>query len=504
MKTKNNKKSLRQWIIQYNKFVLIGFIVTLLFYIFMNSYTMRQLSDAFDRYENVSEFYTDLDSANAHLKDYLNSDHKQAYELFQTDVHKAEENLKTLSKSDMQNGWRITLLQRMLTTYMDQADATKSAFDTNSDYEQEYTDLTRIYELTKNTSDTYYQVLTERMKYQNQRLQEMHYIIYTASIVFALLLIFWLLHFLSKATTNISEPLITMLSNIESIKQGPYDLTKISNTNQEMAALCEAMEEMADAIQNEIKTTKEKAELEKIILETENENLRKDELLAQSEINLAQSESKLAQSEVKMLQNQINPHFLFNTLNMIYHLALSEHAIKCSEMIEQTSALLRYGMDKQNKMSDLYSEIEAVKHYIAIQEKRLGDRVSFELQIDDPMINIIMPGMIIQPIIENSLKHGLHNCEGYGEIIITIQYHENTISIVISDNGVGMDSELCEQMMLNGFHDDTGEYLGMYNVVKRLEICYQERVNINIESETDCGFSFHIGIEVILDEELII
>ena len=158
--------------------------------------------------------------------------------------------------------------------------------------------------------------------------------------------------------------------------------------NIEMHELCEALEEMAVNIQKEFEMTKEHAELEKKLLETENENLKKDELLIQSEL--------------KMLQNQINPHFLFNTLNMTYKLALAENATKCSEMIEQISILLRYGLEKQNKMSDLKSEIQAVQNYVSIQEKRLGDRVKFEFFISDNLPNITIPGIFKSATMEKA------------------------------------------------------------------------------------------------------
>lgn len=484
MKVETEKRTLSQQIKKYNFLALGGVLAVLLFYIIMNFYTIEQYGSAFYQYRHVSEFYAAIDNANASMKDYLYTDSLEAYQAYEDKVYQAELHVEKLSQSAMEENWRIKLLENMLDSYKKQVLVTKQVFDDNSNhYEQEYNNLLDTYELIKKTSDTYYEILTDEMEHQNIQFDRMKLYIVVLSIAFAIVSVLWLMYFTSTTTKSITKPLTTILKNIGLIKQGTYDLTKISNTNSEMHALCEAMDEMADAIQKDLRTTKEKAELEKRLLETENENLKKDELLAQS--------------EVKMLQNQINPHFLFNTLNMTYKLALSENAPKCSEMIERTSALLRYGLDKQNKMSDLQSEIKAARNYIAIQEKRLGDRLHFEVFVDDDLPNISIPGMILQPVIENSLKHGLKDCEENGEIIVSLRYIDTDVFIQISDNGEGMDPERCEQMMLAGFHEDDQDHLGLYNVVKRLEMFYQDHVDISIESALGCGFSFNIKIKVV-------
>lgn len=483
MKTSTKMTSLKYQIIRFH---VIGFCIVLLIsavYIVMNLYTVNQYRTAFYQYRYISEFYDALNDANEQFKDYLYSDDETAYKEHQEKIVYAQQQLDQLDYSEKDDTWRIRLLQNMLDSYLEQAEATKLSFQNpGSGYEQNYTKLLNSYDLIKNTSDTYYELLTNQMAYHSSHLDLINITVITLFVSFCIALIIWMLWFYRSAVKSILQPLTAILENIGKIKAGTYDLTKISNTNSEIHALCEELDEMAKVVQKDIETTKENAELEKSLLEMENENLKKDELLAQS--------------EVKMLQNQVNPHFLFNTLNMTYRLALQENAIKCSEMIERTGALLRYGLDKQNKMSDMVSEIAAVENYIAIQEKRLGDRVSFDLTVEENIPNIAVPGMILQPLIENSLKHGLKNCEENGEIIISIRYMEPYLYVQISDNGEGMDSEKCEQMLLKGFRDDKEEHLGLYNVVRRLEAIYKDRVDISVESAVDCGFTFTMKIEV--------
>lgn len=484
MKKITNNASFRKQIFQYNTIVIGAVFSALIFYIFLNFYTIDEYENAFNQYRHVNGFYESLDNATDYLKDYLYTDVNDSYASYEQEIRNTERHLKDLKDTTMEEKWKTQLLSNMLESYKEQVQKTKEVFNRNlPSYSEEYTKLLEQFDLIKKTSNIFYENMTHNMEIQTAQFQQLKLYTILFSIGFALILIVGLVYYTIATAKGISDPLTLILKNIALIKQGSYDLTKISNTNIEMHELCEALEEMAVNIQNQITMTKENADLEKKLLETENENLKKDELLVQSEL--------------KMLQNQINPHFLFNTLNMTYKLALAEHATKCSEMIEQISILLRYGLEKQNKMSDLKSEIQAVQNYVSIQEKRLGDRVRFEFFISDDLPNLTIPGMILQPLVENSLEHGLRDCESDGEVIITLRFDEPYVYIQISDNGKGMDSEKCETMLLNGFHDASGEHLGLYNVTKRLEMFYQDQVDISVDSAVDCGFSFTIKIKVV-------
>lgn len=255
----------------------------------------------------------------------------------------------------------------------------------------------------------------------------------------------------------------------------------ISNTSIEMENLCIALDDMAQHVQKNIK--KEKAALKHQLLEKENENLKKDELLALSEL--------------KMLQNQINPHFLFNTLNMIYKTAYRENATDTGAMVDKTAMLLRYALDKANKTSDLYSEIESVENYIYIQEKRFHQRINFVLNVEDNLPNIQVPGLLIQPLIENAVKHGLKNVIEDGEVVVNIQKIDESVVISVSDNGVGLETDVLEKSVLNDFQTDNEKSnLGLYNVIQRIKMFYGKNASISFNSYPECGFEVIIEIRV--------
>ena len=268
------------------------------------------------------------------------------------------------------------------------------------------------------------------------------------------------------------------------IKKGAYDLTQISNTNKEMNVLCLALEDMADSIEKNIQYENEKARLERRVLEQQNDNLRKDELLAQSEL--------------RILQNQINPHFLFNTLNMIDKKAYSEGAYETSELMEKTSQLLRYGLDNASKISSLKKEIKAIYNYNYIQEKRYGDRIRFLMDIEEDLPDIPMPSMVLQPLVENAVSHGLQDIIEDGEAVIEVSRLNDEIMISVSDNGTGMPADELEKLILNDFRmsSDERSHLGLYNVTRRLKAFYGDGVRIIVNSLEECGFEINIQIDL--------
>ena len=239
---------------------------------------------------------------------------------------------------------------------------------------------------------------------------------------------------------------------------------------------------MADTVHKEIQETKEKAQLKQLLLEKENESLHKDELLARSEF--------------RMLQNQVNPHFLFNTLNMIHRLCVCEENEKAAETVLKTSQLLRYSLDNQNQYSSIRKELEAIRSYIDIQKLRFGERIRFLILNEhaDACLDMSFPGMILQPLVENAVRHGLKNVTHDGEVEIYLGADEESLTISVSDNGEGMPKEDAEALLQRCAKAEESTQLGLFNVVQRLKMFFKDRADIRIDSDKDCGFSFAVVI----------
>ena len=150
-------------------------------------------------------------------------------------------------------------------------------------------------------------------------------------------------------------------------------------------------------------------------------------------------------------------------------------------------------LDKANKTSDLYSEIESVENYIYIQEKRFHQRINFVLNVEDNLPNIQVPGLLI----ENAVKHGLKNVIEDGEVVVNIQKIDESVVISVSDNGVGLETDVLEKSVLNDFQTDNEKSnLGLYNVIQRIKMFYGKNASISFNSYPEGGFEVIIEIRV--------
>ena len=151
-------------------------------------------------------------------------------------------------------------------------------------------------------------------------------------------------------------------------------------------------------------------------------------------------------SELKVLQSQINPHFLFNTLNMIASNAYLEGAEQTVGMIGLLGSYLRYNLDNANKTVSIQDEIENARDYLEIQKKRLGDRLDYHIQMDEQCAHAQLPCLILQPLVENSVSHGLRDRLEGGCIWVGALKNGARVQISVKDNGTGISPEELERL----------------------------------------------------------
>lgn len=481
MKNKS-KISFKRSILKLNISLIIVMTVFITLYYLLSTNASKKYNDTILMYDDISEFYDYMQEANLSFKSYLYTENDDDIQKYDELIKKALARLESIAYNiDVKYQWRIRLLNNMVESYQEAASAAKNA--NGNEYQLKYNEFLKQYSLLEKTSITYYEYITDDIKSHRQEIQNYEKKLFLTLAVIMILGIMWLILFSIITIKSFTKPLYQILNNIKQIKRGEYDLSGISNTSIEMENLCFALEDMAQHVQRNILNEKEKATLKHQLLEKENENLKKDELLALSEL--------------KMLQNQINPHFLFNTLNMIYKTAYKENAADTSAMVDKTAMLLRYALDKANKTSDLDSEIESVKNYIYIQEKRFHQRINFILNIEDNLPNIQIPGLLIQPLIENAVKHGLKDVIEDGEVVINIHQVDDKVVISVSDNGIGLETDVLEKSILNDFRvDKEKNHLGLYNVIQRIKMFYGKQASISFNSYPECGFEVIIEIKV--------
>tara|TARA_R110002049_G_scaffold292252_3_gene476670 strand:- start:22314 stop:24143 length:1830 start_codon:yes stop_codon:yes gene_type:complete len=178
-----------------------------------------------------------------------------------------------------------------------------------------------------------------------------------------------------------------------------------------------------------------------------------DSLIKQKEIELSKLKALNAKNELKSLHAHINPHFLYNALNSIASL-MHESTSKAEEMIISLSDLFRYSINRQGKkMSTVADEVEMVENYLKIEKIRFGKRLQFTINVNDDLLEKEIPRYMLQPLIENAVKHGISEVETYGEIHLEIKEEKNNLLISISDNGKDFPKDMYSGYGLQSVYD---------------------------------------------------
>lgn len=306
-----------------------------------------------------------------------------------------------------------------------------------------------------------YKPIYEDMMFTTGKLNKLGILLVVTAAAFSILLAIWL-------SRSITGPIRRLVATAKQISKGRMD-TKApeSDSNDEISILCRAFNGMIDNIQQ-------------LMAENIN-NLEKDRLVKELEL--------------KTLQSQINPHFLFNTLNSISKLAYLEGASKTSDLAVSVSRLLRYNLQKLDQAVPLREEVAHVTEYMNIQKARFRDRIAFVINIDERALDGRIPCLTLQPILENAFVHGIEQMEEGAVLELAIRLgKEDQIEIEIRDNGVGMSRETVNKLLqsvreeaprFGGKGQSTG--LGTHNVFKRLHLFFDGQEDIAIDSEEGAG-----------------
>lgn len=213
-----------------------------------------------------------------------------------------------------------------------------------------------------------------------------------------------------------------------------------------------------------------KNQTQKLLIEDQKIELEKNKLSLES-IN--------DELELSFYQSQINPHFIYNTLNTISYLCL-EDSTRASSIVEKLAYYLRWHFDfhKFNNQVSLNEEVELIKIYIEIQKARFQERLDFQIDIDEHLYTVKVPSLILQPLVENAILHGVMKRSSGGKIILKASEDNNQIKFEVIDNGVGMTSEVIEKTLFMDTVQYTNEDvtqrrgIGLVNIRKRLHKLY--------------------------------
>ncbi|QOR66913.1 histidine kinase [Cytobacillus suaedae] len=274
---------------------------------------------------------------------------------------------------------------------------------------------------------------------------------------------------------SITRPVQQLTEAASELSKGRFDKEITVKTNDEIAFLAKTFDHMRMNITNLIQQIKEKAKLEH---------------------ELQQNKILLQESHFRSLQSQINPHFLFNTLNTLSKKAYLEGSEEISDLLVSVADLLRYNLKQIDRSVTLRDELMIVEQYMEIQKARFTDRLQLQLEINDSCIDVAIPALTLQPIIENAVIHAVEPSVDGGVISIRVINKDQYVIVQIQDNGMGMSEEKITQILLERQVKTEGHStgIGFSNVVKRLRLFYEREDVISIESIIGTGTSVLLKI----------
>ncbi|POP33886.1 HAMP domain-containing protein [Lactonifactor longoviformis] len=463
------------------KKLLLCFGFTSLLLLISNLLLYKEVNRSINR---IDQIYVSNITLND-LSDALTSTHEDVYEYLSTKSSSALENyyrsgqqfrdlLEDLNGETRDNSMLLLEknIKNMSDTYLATMDNTVAAKRGRNiqRYKDCYAEAEELYRYITSYIDNLnrqqFQVNSSSYKTLLVSLQYME-VVSTAILIFVAVVN---IIFLVLLTQSIIGPLILLARTADEVAEGNLNAPLLEVTSaDEVGTVTKAFNQMVYSIRDHIQRTKESMEKEQRMMERE--------LLMKNHLKDAQ---------LKYLQAQINPHFLFNSLNAGAQLAMMEDAEKTCLFVERMADFFRYNVRKMSEDATLGEELEAVDNYIYILNVRFAGDINYIKETDAGVEDIRVPSMILQPIVENSVNYGIRHMEGEGYIHVTVKREDGEVIIRIKDNGKGMEPEKIQAILENtleghrGQSDSTG--IGINNVKSRMELYYDRKGLLQIES----------------------
>lgn len=224
------------------------------------------------------------------------------------------------------------------------------------------------------------------------------------------------------------------------------------------------------------------------------------ERIVQQQVQKEQLNTRQKEVEYKMLASQINPHFLYNTLETIRMRARVSGQTEIEELVKMLAKIMRRNIQVSDSLQTLKSELQLVEYYLKIQDYRFHDRIRYEIQVAEPekIEELLVMPLLIQPFVENAYAHGLESRESDGIIRIRVEVRTH-LWITVEDNGCGMDGEKLEEVRrsLNDFDNLDRTHIGICNVHQRIKMRYGENYGVTINSEINRGTTVTIKLPIL-------
>lgn len=441
-------------------------ISTVIMYFMINSLITR-LDTVYASNVNMTELRQNLDVVQQDLYQYLEVRDYDAL----SDYYVAAENFRNLTGqlSNQISDNRVFLLQKNIRSmsedfllYADNAITAKRGMNVEA-YRQNYEKAMELYSFIYNDLAELNELLFQNNARSYETLQQAINYMEVASAILIVVIMAIGITVVFSTTRGIVAPLTQLSEAATRVGAGNLQ-QRIPETEaqDEISIVTRAFNAMLDSLNLYIDKVREGAEKE--------QQMKEQELLM---------ENHLKEAQLRFLQAQINPHFLFNSLNAGVQLAEMEDDEKTAVFLGKMADFFRYNVKKGTEDARIAEELSIVENYIYILNVRFAGEIIFTKDVDEGALNFRMPSMILQPLVENAVNHGIRDMIGEGWIRLTIQNDPDRVKIVIEDNGKGMDAVQIQKIMerVETIHEDDSTGIGLDNVISRLSLYYDD-VNV--------------------------
>lgn len=452
---------------------IIFFGVNMFMYININS-EIGKIDQVYMSNVMLNDLTDSLSDIQGYMVEYLNtksSDSIEDYYRSEQEYRKKLENLNGKA-NDSSMGLMEKNIRNLSESYMELTEETVQGKRGRmiEKYKVSYENATSVFEYI----NTYiYSLNNEQFKYNSGNYNALLLSFKSLEIVtFTVLIIVTITNVILSIllTKSITRPLSILSEAANEIGAGNFSIGLIEvNSRDEIGVVTMAFNKMIVSIQDYIEKIKERMEIESAMKEKE-----------------LMMETHLKDAELRYLQAQINPHFLFNTLNAGAQLAMLEEADRTYKFIQNMAAFFRYSIKKDKNGTTLADEIRLVDNYIYILNVRFSGDIHFQKEIEEEYIKTQVPSMILQPIVENAINYGVRDIAWSSLIKLKVYQEDSNICVSISDNGIGMSQEKIEEVMKGQIKEEVvgdSNGVGLNNVINRLRLFYDKEHVLEIFSD---------------------
>lgn len=461
--------------------VIIIFVSWISFFSLRTAYSfMDEFNNNLTSYFNINKLLdqaiTNRQSAERYVKDMDPKDLK-TYQRTKDEILKQLDIVDKESNTNLEAYFLIRAIRNSLEVYLEEFDAAISGRQEKVENYYIYLyDAMRINEYTKNyIQQLLYNQLSEGSKSYKQlvyKAYDMRSLLFAAIVFIVMLCIGFAVFFSNYLTLSIRN--LAAASNQISKGNFSADDIKVKSLD-EVGMLAVAFNRMSFSIRRMMDDLTQKSIIEKKLHEEEMKNMKMQQLLKEAEF--------------MGLQSQINPHFLFNTLNIISRVSMFEKADSTTKLIQSLSSLFRYNLGKYSKNITLAKEIEIAIEYLHIQQYRFGERIKFDVRCCMDAGSVQVPCFTLQPLVENAIIHGIEPKENGGMLRIKVAEKGGMVVVRVIDNGMGMSREKINSIL--NCCEERPEWhvtgIGLNNVISRMKLFFDYEDCMKIWSKEGLG-----------------